>query len=58
LSILVNSEKKLLRAGESFLISSGTPYKPFNETDSQVVIKGPLSKMTPSRFFWRTYVVS
>ena len=43
LSLLVNGEKKLLRAGESLLVSPGTPHKPFNETDSRVVIRGPLT---------------
>jgi quercetin dioxygenase-like cupin family protein len=43
LSLLVNGEKKLLRAGESLLVNPGTPHKPFNETDSRVVIKGPLT---------------
>ncbi len=43
LSLLVNGEKKLLRSGESFLVNPGTPHKPFNETDSPVVIKPPLT---------------
>lgn len=43
LSLLVNGEKKLLRAGESLLVHPGTPHKPFNETDSRVVVKGPLT---------------
>ena len=40
LSLLANGEKKTLRAGESLLIPPGTPHKPFNETDSPVVVKG------------------
>lgn len=43
LSILVNGEKKILRPGESLLINPGTPHKPFNETNSRVVIKPPLT---------------
>jgi mannose-6-phosphate isomerase-like protein (cupin superfamily) len=43
LSLLVNGEKKLLRSGESLLVNPGTPHKPFNETDSPVVVKGPLT---------------
>ena len=43
LSLLVNGEKKTLRAGESLLIPPGTPHKPFNETDAATVVKGPLT---------------
>jgi quercetin dioxygenase-like cupin family protein len=43
LSLLVNGEKRILRAGESLLINPGTPHKPFNETDSRVVVKPPLT---------------
>lgn len=43
LSILVNGEKKILKVGESLLVNPGTPHKPFNETDSRVVIKPPLT---------------
>jgi quercetin dioxygenase-like cupin family protein len=43
LSLLVNGEKKILRPGESFLVNPGTPHKPFNETDSPVVIRPPLT---------------
>lgn len=41
LSLLVNGEKKILHAGESFFVSPGTPHKPFNETDLRVVVKSP-----------------
>jgi quercetin dioxygenase-like cupin family protein len=44
LSLLVNGEKKLLRAGESLLVAPGTPHKPFNETGSRVVVTGPLTR--------------
>jgi mannose-6-phosphate isomerase-like protein (cupin superfamily) len=37
-SILVNGEKKTLRAGETILIPRGTPHKPFNETDATVIL--------------------
>lgn len=43
LSLLVNGEKKILRAGESFLVPPGTAHRPFNETDSRVVVRGPLT---------------
>ena len=43
LSLLVNGEKKLLRPGDSLLVNPGTPHKPFNETDSRVVVKPPLT---------------
>ena len=43
LSLLVNGEKKILRPGESLLVNPGTPHKPFNETDSRVVVKGQLT---------------
>lgn len=43
LSLMVNGEKKLLRAGESLLIPPGTAHKPFNETDLPVVVKGPMT---------------
>jgi quercetin dioxygenase-like cupin family protein len=52
LSLLVNGEKKLLRAGESERVTPGTPHKPFNETDSRVVIRSPLTPeyAIPERF--------
>ena len=43
LSFLVNGEKKTLRPGESLSVPPGTPHKPFNETDSRVVVRGPLT---------------
>jgi quercetin dioxygenase-like cupin family protein len=52
LSLLAGGEKKLLRPGESLLIAPGTPHKPFNETDSRVVVAGPLTPEygIPERF--------
>lgn len=43
LSLMVGGEKKILHPGESFLVSPGTPHKPFNETDSRVVVKPQLT---------------
>lgn len=54
LSLLVNGEKRLLRAGESFLVQPGTPHKPFNETDSRVVVRGP---MTPAYGIPENFIV-
>lgn len=39
LSLLVNGEKRTLKAGETFTIPRGTPHKPFNETDQSVVVE-------------------
>lgn len=39
LSILVNGAKKTLRKGESLTVIRGTPHKPFNETDSPVIVE-------------------
>ncbi len=39
LSILVNGEKKTLQKGETVTVKSGTPHKPFNETDSPVIVE-------------------
>jgi quercetin dioxygenase-like cupin family protein len=52
LSLLVNGEKKLLRSGESLIVHPGTPHKPFNETNSRVIIKSPLTPEygLPERF--------
>lgn len=52
LSIMVGGQKRLVRAGETLVVPAGTPHKPFNETDSRVIIKGPLDIETamPERF--------
>lgn len=39
LSVLINGEKKTVRAGEKVHIPKGTPHKPFNETDFPVIIE-------------------
>ena len=44
LSLLVNGEIKELGPSESFLISPGTPHKPFNRTNQPVVVRGPLTE--------------
>ena len=38
LSLLINGQKRTLKAGESILIPKGTPHKPFNETDQMVIL--------------------
>lgn len=38
LSLLINGEKRTLKAGESILIPKGTPHKPFNETDQMIIL--------------------
>jgi mannose-6-phosphate isomerase-like protein (cupin superfamily) len=43
LSMVVNGEKKVLGPGESLLVEPGTPHKPFNETDSPVILRPPLT---------------
>lgn len=43
-TILVNGEKKTLKAGESLLIPKGTPHKPFNETNEVVVLDDPITQ--------------
>ncbi len=39
LSILVNGEKKTVKAGESITIPVGTAHKPFNETNLPVIVE-------------------
>jgi len=38
LSLLINGQKRALKAGETILIPKGTPHKPFNETDQIVIL--------------------
>ncbi|MCP9756630.1 cupin domain-containing protein [Lacihabitans sp. CCS-44] len=47
LSLLINGQKRTLKAGESILIPKGTPHKPFNETD-QVVILNDCTDIHPT----------
>ena len=44
LSLLVNGEVMELGRSESFLVSPGTPHKPFNRMDKPVVVRGPLTE--------------
>jgi len=44
LSLLTNGEVRELGPSESFLVSPGTPHKPFNQTNKPVVVRGVLSK--------------
>lgn len=46
-SMMVNGEKKTVKAGESILIPRGTPHKPFNETN-EVVILNDLTNQYPT----------
>jgi quercetin dioxygenase-like cupin family protein len=50
LSILVNGEKRTLRAGESISIPPMTRHKPFNETNETVVVESPDPKTLPVKF--------
>lgn len=38
LSLLINGQKRILKAGESVMIPKGTPHKPFNETNQMVIL--------------------
>ncbi len=50
LSILVNGEKKTLKAGETLSIPPKTRHKPFNETNETVVIEGDRPNILPVKF--------
>ena len=50
LSILVNGEKKTLRAGETLSIPPMTRHKPFNETNETVVVEGDRPNILPVKF--------
>jgi mannose-6-phosphate isomerase-like protein (cupin superfamily) len=50
LSILVNGEKRTLRAGESISIPPMTRHKPFNETNETVVVESADPKTLPVKF--------
>ncbi|TAE50194.1 MAG: cupin domain-containing protein [Bacteroidetes bacterium] len=53
LSILVNGEKKQVRAGETITVPRGVAHRPFNETDSVVVVKGMGEGVgIPVQFAW------
>ena len=44
LSLMVNGEVRQLGPAESFLVTPGTPHKPFNQTNEPVVVRGPLTE--------------
>lgn len=50
LSILVNGEKRTLRAGETISIPPLTNHKPFNETNERVVVESDNPKTLPIAF--------
>ncbi len=50
LSILVDGEKRTLRAGESISIPPMTRHKPFNETNETVVVESADPKTLPIKF--------
>ena len=50
LSILVNGEKRTIRAGETLTIPPMTRHKPFNETNETVVVRGDSPKILPVKF--------
>lgn len=50
MSILVNGEKRTLRAGETLTVPPMTRHKPFNETGETVVIESDDEKTLPVEF--------
>jgi mannose-6-phosphate isomerase-like protein (cupin superfamily) len=52
LSVMLNGEKRVVRAGESLLVAPGARHRPFNETRERVVVRGPLTReyALPKRF--------
>jgi hypothetical protein len=50
LSILVNGEKKTLKAGETLSIPPMTRHKPFNETSETVIVEGDRPNILPVKF--------
>ena len=50
LSILMNGEKRTLRAGETLTIPPMTRHKPFNETNETVIVQGDNPKILPVKF--------
>ncbi|MDI1242428.1 MAG: cupin domain-containing protein [bacterium] len=55
LSILVDGEKKTLKAGESITIPPMTRHKPFNETNETVIVESDDPKTIPMKF---AYILS
>lgn len=50
LSILINGEKRVLKAGETISIPPMTAHKPFNETNETVVVESDDEKTLPIEF--------
>jgi quercetin dioxygenase-like cupin family protein len=52
LSLRINGQKRILKAGDSILIPKGTPHKPFNETDEMVILNdsSDIHPTMPSHF--------
>ena len=51
LSVLINGEHKLVKAGESVFIPRGTRHKPFNESDQPVIVENNNGKKSfPTKF--------
>ena len=51
-SVLLGDEVVQLHAGEEYLVEPGVPHRPFNETDQEAVVMGPLTPeyALPERF--------
>ncbi len=50
LSVLIDGEKRTLRAGETLTIPPMTRHKPFNESDETVIVEGEDPKTVPVEF--------
>jgi mannose-6-phosphate isomerase-like protein (cupin superfamily) len=50
LSVMVNGEKRTVRAGETVSVPPLTPHRPFNETDEVVVIESEDPRSIPTKF--------
>lgn len=55
LSILVDGEKKVLQAGETYTVPPMTRHKPFNETSETVIVESDDPKTIPVKF---AYILS
>ena len=43
LSLLVGDQVKVVHAGEEYTVTPGTPHRPFNPTENEVIVRGPLT---------------
>jgi uncharacterized RmlC-like cupin family protein len=50
LSVMVNGEKRTVRAGETVSVPPMTPHKPFNETGETVVVESDEPRSIPAKF--------